>query len=135
RPRALGGVRARSATAAVLVVALALAAGAAAFVLLLQRALITTVEQGASTRAAEVAAQVRRDGVGDLATGLGSVPEGEAVQVADPAGRVVSTSSQRARQRPLTDVRAPDNVVRALRASSLPLLDNDDPYLLAVAGS
>ena len=45
RPRALRGVRSLSATAAVLVVALALATGAAVFVLLLQRALITTVQQ------------------------------------------------------------------------------------------
>ncbi|MBC7638781.1 MAG: hypothetical protein H7231_03240, partial [Rhodoferax sp.] len=44
-PRALRGVRAQSAAAAVLVVALALAGGAVAFVLLLERTLVSTAQQ------------------------------------------------------------------------------------------
>jgi signal transduction histidine kinase len=116
-------------------VALTLAAGAAGFVLLLQRALIATVQQTATTRAADVAAQVRGDGVDDIQASLDRSREGQIVQVVDPSGRVVSTSSRRARERPLTTVRPRDNEIREIRASSLPLLDDDEPYLLAVAGS
>ncbi len=133
-PRALRGVRARSA-AAVLVVAVALAGGAAAFVLLLERTLVSTAQQAATTRAADVAGQLRTDGVGAVTAGLAGVREGQIVQVVDAAGRVVSTSSPRAAQRPLTNVRVADGRIRPIRASSVPLLDDDEPYLLVVAGS
>ncbi len=128
-------MRARSTIASVLVVALALSAGAAAFAYILQRTLISTVQQAATTRATEVAAQVRRTGFtglqGDLTR---TTREGQILQVLDDTGRVVSTSSPRAQQRALTQVRAADGQVVQVRASRVPLLDDDDPYLAVVAG-
>lgn len=118
-----------------LVVALALAGGAAAFVLLLERTLVSTAQQAATTRAADVASQLRTDGVGAVSAGLVGVREGQIVQIVDAAGRVVSTSSPRAAQRPLTPVRVADGRIRPIRASSVPLLDDDEPYLLVVAGT
>ena len=132
---ALRGIRARSATAAVLVVAVALTVAAAAFVLLLQRTLIATVQDAATSRAADLAAEVPSEGVDQVAAGLDGVGQVQLVQIVDPAGRVVAASAPAARQRPLTDVRAPEGIVRQVRASSLPLLDDDEPYLVVVAGS
>jgi signal transduction histidine kinase len=134
RLRAPHGVRARSAIAAVLVVAVAMAGGTAVFVLVLQRTLISSVQRAATTRAGEVADQVRRDGPDDVQR-LGTVREGQIVQVVDGRGRVVSSSSPRARDRPLATVRPADRQVRKITASTVPLLDDDDPYLLVVAGA
>jgi len=132
-PRALRGVRAQSAAAAVLVVALALAGGAVAFVLLLERTLVSTAQQVATTRAAEVASQLRTDGAEAVGARLTGAREGQVVQVVDAAGAVVSTSSPRASRAPLTSVRVADGRIRPIRVSSVPLLD-DEPYLLVVAG-
>ena len=118
-----------------LVVALALAGGAAAFVLLLERTLVGTAQQAATTRAADVATQLRTEGVGAVSARPAGAREGQIVQVVDALGRVVSTSSPRAAQQPLTSVRVADGRVRPIRASSVPLLDDDEPYLLVVAGS
>jgi signal transduction histidine kinase len=131
----LRGVRARSTAAAVLVVAVALAVAAATFVLLLQRTLISTAQQAATSRAADVAGQLRDQGLAQVRSSLPDVRAGQVVQVVDAAGDVVATSSRRALDRPLTTVRAADGETRPVRASSLPLLDDDDPYLLVVAGS
>ena len=57
------GVRGRSTVAAVLVVAVGLCIGGATFLVLLQRELISTVQQAATAQAREVAAQVHQEGV------------------------------------------------------------------------
>jgi signal transduction histidine kinase len=133
-PRFLRGVRGRSALAAVIVVALGLALGASVFVLLLQRELISTVQSDAKARATQVATQVAREGVRGLEGDLSGTRGTQIVQVVDGADQVVSASSVRARLRPLSGVRPASGQVREVRASRLTLLDNDDPYLLAVAG-
>lgn len=132
--RFLRGVRGRSALAAVLVVALGLGLGASAFVFLLQRELISTVQSDATTRATAVASQIARDGVDGADSDLSATGGTQIVQVVDSAGRVVLASSDRARLRPLSEVRPGSGQVRDVRASRLTLLDDDDPYLLAVAG-
>jgi signal transduction histidine kinase len=119
----------------VLVVALALAAAATAFVVLLQRTLIATVQEAATAQASEVAGQLRREGIDPVRTALQRVGRGQLVQVVDGRGRVVAASGREAAERTLTDVRAPEGVVRQVRTGSLPLLDDDDPYLVVVAGT
>ncbi len=130
------GVRGRSTVAAVLVVAAGLGIGGATFIVLLQRELISTVQQAATAQAREVAAQLRQEGIagirGDLATG--TPRGGQVVQVVDASGTVVAASNERAQAEPLTDVSPPNGQVRDVRASGLALLDDDDPYLLVVAG-
>jgi signal transduction histidine kinase len=129
------GVRGRSAIAAVLVVMVGLGLAAATFLALLQRDLNATVQQAAIARAGEVVAQVKQAGVEGLAADPRSVTRGsQVVQVVDASGRVVSASSNRAGLGALTDVAAAPGQIREVRASRLSLLDDDDPYLLVVAG-
>jgi signal transduction histidine kinase len=133
-PRILRGVRGQSAVAAVVVVAFGLVLGASAFVLLLQRELISTVQSDATGRATQVATQLSRQGLAGLDGDLSGSGGTQIVQVVDDADRVVLASSDRTRVRPLTEVRPAAGQVRDVRASRLTLLDDDDPYLLAVAG-
>lgn len=128
------GVRGRSALAAVVVVALGLAVGAAAFVLLLQRELISTVQSDANARASEVAAQIAQEGVSGLGADLSGSRGTQIVQVVDGAGHVVSATSDRARLRPLSALRPAPGQVQDVQSSRLTLLDDDDPYLVVVAG-
>lgn len=129
------GVRGRSAIAAVLVVLAGLALAATVFLVLLQRNLNATVQQAAVTRASEVVAQVSQEGVESLAADSRSVTRGsQVVQVVDASGHVVSASSSRAGLGPLTDVRASPGQIHEVQASRVSLLDDDDPYLLVVAG-
>jgi signal transduction histidine kinase len=132
----LRGVRGRSTIAAVIVVAVGLGIGGATFLGLLQRELISTVQQAATTRAGEVTADIRQHGLTSLDPDLASVGGhgGQIVQVIDASGTVVAASSDRARTSPLTTVSAGNGQVREVRASRLTLLDDDDPYLLVVAG-
>jgi len=136
RLRWFAGVRARSTAAAVVVVALALAVGATVFVVLLQRALIAGVQDEATGRAAEVAARVRTQGVASLGDDLPVTTRGgQLVQVVDPAGTVVASSSDRALRAPLSSARPADGQVMDVRVSRVPLLDDDSPYLVVVAGA
>jgi signal transduction histidine kinase len=128
-------VRGRATAAAVLVVAVALAGAAAAFVLLLQRDLIATTQAAAAMRVNEVSAQIRHAGLAGLDQDIrASTRTGQLVQVVDAAGTVVSSSSQRASSRPLTRTTVAPGQVVDVQASRLPLLDDDDPYLLVVGG-
>jgi signal transduction histidine kinase len=129
------GVRGRSTIAAVIVVLVGLGLAAATFLALLQRDLNATVQSSATARVGEVVAQIKQEGVESLAADSRSVTRGsQVVQVIDGAGRVVSASSSRAQLAPLTEVRAAPDQIRDVRASRLSLLDDDDPYLLVVAG-
>jgi signal transduction histidine kinase len=131
----LRGVRGRSAVAAVLVVAAALTVAAATFLGLLQRELNSTVQQSGTARAGDVVSQLRTEGVSGLAADLKTTTRGgQVVQVDDAAGNVVAASSDRASISALTDVRPGDGKFIEIKASRLSLLDDDDPYLLVVAG-
>jgi len=132
---ALRGVRGRSTAVAVLVVAVALAVGATAFILILQRALFSSVQSTAAARADEVIAQIRDEGLGGLDEDLASrTRTGLVTQVVDESGRVVSSSSVRASDKPLTSSPVADGQVKQVRLSRVPILDEDDPYLLEVGG-
>ncbi len=132
--RAVRGVRARSTIASVLVVAAALVGGSAVFVVVLQRALVSTVEQAATGRATEVAARVADGGVEGLQPELvRTTREGQIVQVVDAGGQVVATSSARASERPLSSIRPAVGAVQ-VQSSRAPLLDDDDPYLVVAEG-
>ena len=104
--RPWSGVRARSTAAAVAVVALALLAGAALLLNLLQRNLIDEVQQSGSDRAQEVAQQVSDHGLQGLGVDLqAQAVEGHAVQVVDPSGHVVASSSPLAAAGPVSALR------------------------------
>jgi hypothetical protein len=93
------------------------------------------VQEEAKNRAADAVVQIRRSGIDDFgADSTGTTRTGQILQVIDTSGQVVWSSNLRARRRPLSDVRPADGQVREVRASGLPLLDDDDPYLMVIAG-
>jgi signal transduction histidine kinase len=104
--------------------------------LLLQRALITTVSDSADGRALEVANQVSEEGgrtiSGDLAE---TTRPSQVIQVLDAAGRIVAASSPQADNKVLTSLRpAAGTVVRA-EVGDMPLLDDDHDYLVVARGA
>jgi signal transduction histidine kinase len=120
---------------AVLVVAVALAVGATAFILILQRALVSSVQQTATARADQVVTQIQDEGLSGLDEELASgTRTGLVTQVVDESGQVISASSPRARSEPLTTVAVADGRVERIRLSRVPILDEDDPFLLVVGG-
>jgi signal transduction histidine kinase len=136
RGRALRGIRGRSTAAAVLVVAVALLGGAAAFLTLLQRDLLSTARGGAHEQASQIVAQIRTGGLAAADQLLDSTTRaGQVIQVIDPSGQVVAASSRRTKLRPLTHMTAAPGQVMDVPAGRLPLIDDDNDYLLVVAGA
>ncbi len=128
-------VRSRSTGAAVLVVALAMALGAAVLLLLLQRALITTVSDAADGRAADVASQVAEEGVSALGVDLAKTTRAsQIIQVLDSSGGIVAASSARAETIALTHLRPAADTVQRAEAGEMPLLDDDHDYLIVARG-
>jgi signal transduction histidine kinase len=130
------GVRGRSTAAAFVVVAFALAIGAAVLLLLLQRALVASVAAAADGRASEVARQVEEDGQGGLSQDLreNTMPS-QLIQVVDQQGRVIAWSSARAGQKPLATLRPPPGQTVSNEVGKMPLLDDDNPYLILARGA
>ncbi|HET8616175.1 MAG TPA: HAMP domain-containing sensor histidine kinase [Actinomycetales bacterium] len=136
RRRAWRGIRGRSTAVVVVVLAVTLLAGAAAFLTLLQRELLATARGAAHGQAGELAAQLERGGVPAVADLVDSTARaGDLIQVMDGSGAIVAASSRRAEQRPLTTVSAAPGEVVDVPAGRLPLIDDDAPYLLVVAGA
>jgi signal transduction histidine kinase len=117
------------------VVALAQLAGTAAFLTLLQRDLISSARGAAEARAGEIVSQIRADGLSAVDQQIDATTRtGQLIQVLDPAGRVVSASSSRAAQQPLTRAQAAPGQIVDVPVSRVPLLDGDDPYVVVVGG-
>lgn len=136
RRRAWRGIRGRSTAVVVLVLAVTLLAGAVAFLTLLQRELLATARGAAHSQAGEVVAQLRQGGVPAVDQLLDATTRaGQLIQVVDDTGSIVAASSRRAEQRPLTSVTAGAGQVVDVPAGRLPLIDDDAPYLLVVAGA
>jgi signal transduction histidine kinase len=133
--RLVASVRGRSAVAAVLVVGLALAAGAALLFYVLQRQLLHGLDAAATVRAGEVATRLVAGGEGGLDAALkAAAREGQLVQVVDPAGRVVASSSGRPDQEPITGLApAPGQVLRE-DAGLLKIVDDTRPFLALSRG-
>ncbi|MGC4939867.1 ATP-binding protein [Kribbella sp. DT2] len=130
------GVRGRSTAAAMGVVAVALAVGAAVLLLLLQRALITSVADQAGSRAFDIASQVQEEGEIGLARELvENTRPSQLIQVVDGSGKVVASSSLQANGPPLTDLRPPVGQSQRDDVGRMPLLDDDDPYMIIARGT
>jgi signal transduction histidine kinase len=129
-------VRSRSTAAAVIVVAVALAVGAAVLLLLLQRALITSVSDAAGGRAADVAGQISEEGTAGLARDLQETTRpSQLIQVLDHRGQVIATSSARVGTTPLAELRPDSGVTEQVEVGTLPLIDDDHPYLIVARGT
>src|SRR5262249_35015756 len=110
--------------------------GAAILLLLLQRALITTVSDGVEGRAADVASQLSEEGVSTLGADLAeSTRPGQLIQVLDSSGRIVAASSARADNAPLTNLRPADGQVERAEVGDMPLIDDDHDYLIIARGA
>ena len=129
----LGGVRVRAALAATLVVALILALAAVAFVVLQRRQLETTLGSVAEQAAAEIAAQVARDGAGAADVAPAGAGEQALIQVLDPGGRVVAASPSVAGEPPLVNPRPQPGQTVIVRADTLPI-GEEEPFAVAVRG-
>ncbi|MDN5767044.1 MAG: HAMP domain-containing histidine kinase [Humibacillus sp.] len=134
--RPLLSIRARSTAAALLVVAVALAAGAALLLVLLHQNLISAIDDDATIRAAEVAAQVHTDSASHVGEYLAATNRGgQLVQVLDAGGSVVAGSSAAAKSRPLTALRPEAGQVSREQVEGLgTTAAKDDPYLVVARG-
>jgi len=118
------------------VVAIALAVGAAVLLLLLQRALITSVSDQATSRAFDVAGQIEEEGESGLQRELvEKTRPTQLVQVIDQHGKIVASSSARAAKVPLTSLRPGVDVTAHNQVGHMPLLDDDNPYLIVARGT
>jgi signal transduction histidine kinase len=144
--RTLPSVRARSALAAGLVVALTLGAGTAVLFYLLQRTMLSSLDQAATSRAADFADRISVIGEQDLdATLKETRRDDQVVQVIDARNRVVASSRSSAGidgdrdgrtgdDAPLTGLRAqPGQVVRE-HAGPRKILDRARPYIVLAHG-
>lgn len=133
--RLAASVRARSTIGATAVVALGGIAGSILVVFLLQRALIDTVETNAATRAEDVATLVESSSTATVQRDLvQNTTESQLVQIIDPRGRIVASSSTRAGRRALTAMRPGVGVVQREQRDTLDFLRTKDPYLITVEG-
>ncbi|WP_132321983.1 sensor histidine kinase [Kribbella turkmenica] len=115
---------------------MALAVGAAVLLLLLQRALITSVSDAADGRAADVAGQISEEGTAGLARDLQETTRpSQLIQVLDQRGHVIATSSARVGTAPLTGLRPVSGVTEQVEVGQLPLIDDDHPYLIVARGT
>lgn len=129
--RLIPSVRARSALAAMLVVALALGSGAALLYFVLQRSLLSGLDSAATARAGEVVSELRADGVNGLDAELKATgTEGQLVQVVNAEDEVVASSSSRAGEEPITDLRPPLGQVRQEKAGPFKILSAQRPFLV-----
>lgn len=129
-------VRARSTIWATVIVAVGLIAGSALVVFLLQRALIATVENGAATRASDVAQLVRTGTLEEVQRDvLNNTVESQIVQVIDPNGTIVAASSPNAEKERLSTLRPAPGAVVNQRRNALDFLHTTDPYLITAVAT
>ena len=133
--RRFSGVRSRSTVFATLVVGLGAIAGSVLLFLLLQRALVSSAEDVASSRALDVASGVSTLSMMSVQNDLEEkTRESQLIQVIGPDGTIVASSSQRANRKPLTKIRPSPGQLVIERAATLRFLAPSVPYLITVRG-
>ena len=134
--RLLPSVRARSTVSAVVVVGLALGLAGGLIFYVLQRSLISGLDQAADARVGEVAGQLELLGEGDLDTSLKKTQnqrDGQWVQVLRDGG-VVSSSTYDQGQGPITGIRPEAGQTIREAAGVLKIFDTDRPFLVVTRG-
>lgn len=118
-----GGVRLRTAAAATLVVAVVLAAASVAFLVLQRQQLEASLTDVARQQAADVAAQVTREGASvELIGGDG---DQSLVQVVDASGAVVAASASVEGEPPVVSLDPASGEVLVVTSSNLPIGDGE----------
>lgn len=128
------GLRRQSVRTAVLVVGSGLLAGAALLLVLLQSALVSSVENEVTGRSADLAAVMSTEGLNAAAAAVRLDPtRNEVAQILGTDGRVVACSEPQLTV-PLSPARpAPGSAVLD-RLDELPLVQDDDDHLVAARG-
>lgn len=133
--RRFAGVRSRSTVFATLVVGLGAIAGSVLLFLLLQRALVSSAEDVALSRALDVAQQVGSSPIPSVQQDLEQrTRESQLIQIIGPGDTIVASSSVRASKKPLTDLRVSPGQLKTDRASTLRFLGPRIPYLITAIG-
>ncbi|MBC7594355.1 MAG: HAMP domain-containing protein [Kineosporiaceae bacterium] len=128
-------MRSRSTVFATLVVGLGAIAGSVLLFLLLQRALVSSAEDVASSRALDVASGVSTLSMMSVQNDLEEkTRESQLIQVIGPDGTIVASSSERANRKPLTKIRPSPGQLVIERAATLRFLAPRVPYLITVRG-
>ncbi len=133
--RLTASVRVRSTLAATAVILVGSIIGSVVLIILLQRTLTATVESNADARAAEVTRLVAEGDLGRLVSDLEeNTSESQIVQVVDPSGKVIASSSVRAADRALSPLRPA--ISRTVRKEShrLAILHTREPYIITARG-
>lgn len=129
------GVRVRTALAATVVVAVVLAVAAAALVVLQRRQLVDGLTAVARQQGAEVAAQIRGEGVDgvDIPSVGGSAGERALVQVIGPGGDILAASAAIEGERPASAASPAAGQVLVETTNQLPI-GEDQPFVVVVTG-
>ncbi len=127
------GVRWRTTSAATLAVAVFLAVAALAFAFAQRQQLEASITEAAQQQAADIAAQVARDGAGaDLAAGAG---DQSLVQIVDVDGSVVAASPSVEGEPPVVDARPDPGSTSTIRSTALPIGEGEDFVVVALGVS
>jgi signal transduction histidine kinase len=130
--RRLSSVRARSTAAAMAVVALALVASSIVLIVVLQRSVLSTADRIATTRAEEIAADLRQ-GLTPVEAVIGASEESAPAQILR-RGRVVAASESIHSAPPLVLLAPrPGEIMRTSR-DTLPIGGDDDGYVVVALG-
>lgn len=120
---------------ATLVVGLAAIMGSVLLFVLLQRALVSSAEDSAIARAADVTAAISREPMSTVQTDLqDNTRVSQLIQVIGPNDAIVASSSERARTKTLSSLRPPDGTTTSVRANAIKFLDTGVPYLITARG-
>ncbi len=133
--RLTASVRVRSTIAATAVILVGSIVGSTVLIVLLQRTLTATVESNADARAAEVARLLTGSDTAGLARDLEqNTAEGQVVQVIDSNGAVVASSSLRAADRPLSELRPAAGESLRATLETVRMLRTRDPFVITARG-
>ena len=131
----MSGVRARSTVFATAVIALATVMGSILLYLLLQRALVSSAQDVATSRAVDVAQEVGSKPINEVQDDLvRNTKESQLIQVIGANGSIVASSSERAATKPLSGLRPAVGATVSDRVDTLRFLEEGIPYLITARG-
>ena len=131
----MSGVRARSTVFAAIVIALATAMGSILLYLLLQRALVSSAQTVAASRAVDVARRAESKSMSEVQEDLvRNTKESQLIQVIDSNGSIVASSSERAATKSLSTLRPAAGTTVSNRVDTLRFLEKGTPYLITARG-
>lgn len=131
----MSGVRARSTVFATFVIAIATVMGSILLYTLLQRALVSSAQDVATSRASEVARAIGTVPLSAVRDDLvQNTRENQLIQVIGPDGTVLASSSARAATKSLSTLRPPVGLTVSNQVKTLRFLERGIPFLITARG-